>query len=373
MKLLHVIWHLGQGGAQTYLYNLLKVQVMDAELLPQLLVLSGRGPLSDQFEGIVDVSYLNMRSGLDILRATQIRSALVSANVELIHSHSNNLLFNATLQFMKVPVVWTEHGGVLRGRKRDFLIYRFLSRPISRFIAISQVMAKTMVEVRPSLRDRIDVVYNGIDAEAVAALPVSDGDELDARILKARFRVGIVGRLEYQKGVDHFIAAAVEMCNICDEVAFVIIGDGSLRTQLEKVSRDSGFSDKIFFLGYRADALRLVKMLDVFLFTSNYEPFGLVITEAMASGVPVVAMHARGAVPEIISDGYDGLIVIGERPRELASAVIRLLSDPRLKSEIVGNAAQTVRQRFSIEENASGVMRTYKKCFPLDQFRSLDR
>ena len=126
MKVLHVIWHLGQGGAQTYLFNLLKEQIMDNDLEPVILVLGARGTLSDQFENIFEVIYLEMRSGIDLVRAFRIVPAIKNSNVQMIHSHSNNIAFNVVLQFLGFPVVFTEHGGgLLGGRKRNHFIYRF--------------------------------------------------------------------------------------------------------------------------------------------------------------------------------------------------------------------------------------------------------
>lgn len=363
MRVLHVIWHLGQGGAQTYLYNLLKLQIADADLQPRLLVLGKRGALSEDFEELLEVSYLDMRGGLDLLRAIRIPAALKRSDEELVHSHSNNLAFNFALQFFHLPVVYTEHGGgLLGGRRRDLLIYRHLSRAISRYIAISQEMAKVMKAANPSLEDRIDVVYNGVNIDAIAAIPVYDSRDLDSRIANARYRVGIVGRLEYQKGIDLFIESAAYLCKKRDDVVFIVIGDGSLRLQLEKHALEKGIAGRVFFLGYRTDALSLLKRLDVFLFTSNYEPFGLVITESMAAEVPVVATNSHGAVLEIISNGGDGLLVNGRNPQQIADVVDRLLSDVKLRSDIIRNARETVRQRFTIQASASGVRAVYLKC-----------
>ena len=363
MKVLHVIWHLGQGGAQTYLLSLLKEQLVDADIEPLLLVLGVPGALSSEFEQKVEVSYLDMRGGLDLLRLFRIPKALRNIHADLIHSHSNNLAFNTATQFAGMPVVYTEHGGgLLGGRKRDRIVYTYLSRPFCRIIAISHEMSRVMSDANSSLKDRIEVVYNGVDIDDIESRSAPDGSGMDKYLLNAEYRVGIIGRLERQKGIDIFLKVAAELCKSRDDVVFLIIGDGSLRSELEQLAHRLGISGKTFFLGFRTDALSLLKTLDLFVFTSIYEPFGLVITEAMAAGVPVVAMHERGAVPEIITNGVDGLVVNGRNPQDIADRADQLLRNESLRLEIINSARDTIRRRFTIQNNALGVKSIYQHC-----------
>lgn len=367
MKVLHVIWHLGQGGAQTYLYNLLSLQVADPSLEPRLLVLGDEGELSGEFEELLEVSYLRMRSGLDIARAVRLPGFLGKSDHQLLHSHSNNLSLNLALQISNRPAVYTEHGGgLLGGRKRDLLIYRYLSRPIFRFIAISQEMARVMEAANASIRGRIAVVYNGVDIARIDAAPVGELETLEPRLPGSRFRVGVVGRLEYQKGIDLFIEVAACLSRARDDVEFVIVGDGSLRQDLEQLARGRNVADRLTFLGFRTDALSVLKTLDLFLFTSNYEPFGLVIVESMAAEVPVVAAACPGAVAEIISNNVNGLIVDSRDPAEIAEAVDCLLNDDARRRSFIIMARESVGRQFNIQANAEGVRAAYHQCLGED-------
>lgn len=301
-----MIWHLGQGGAQTYLYQLIQELMQTRKDYQQeVLVLFSPGPLSEQFhESGIPVQYAQMKSGLDIVAVFRVYRILRKSGADIIHSHSNNLLFNTLLNFLNRPVLYTEHGGGLLGkRKRDFLIYQYLYRPITKFIAISNEMARLMKAINPAISGRVVTIPNGVNLDAIESEKKVVESEWEQSVKSKRYYVGIIGRLVEQKGVDLFVEVAEKIAAQRDDVGFVIVGDGVLRNQLQSAVDEKQLNDSVFFTGYRSNGIAWLKRFDVFLFTSKFEPFGLVITEAMACGVPVVAAHRRGAVPEIIEDG----------------------------------------------------------------------
>ena len=356
MRILHIIWHLGQGGAQTYLLNLLKLQVADPDIQVELLVFEDRTELSEEFESLVAVNYLHIMNGRNPLDFFKIVSALKSSTYDLIHSHSNALLLNMALQFVGQPVVFTEHGGkLLGGRWVDQLAYKLFARRFNVIIAISNEMARLMRATVPSLADRVEVVYNGVDIERIQTARSCAVQDYWPNSEMQPFTIGVIGRLDDQKGIDLFIDTAKELCKRRSDAQFVIVGDGSLRAQLEQQARSLVDNNKLFFTGYRSDALSILKTMDVFLFTSKYEPFGLVITEAMVALVPVVAANIKGAVPELIDNGKTGLVVEGANIPELAESVDRLLDNERLRSEVKSKAFAAVSERFTMEANHVGV------------------
>jgi glycosyltransferase involved in cell wall biosynthesis len=115
-------------------------------------------------------------------------------------------------------------------------------------------------------------------------------------------------------------------------------------------------------LGFRVDAISILKRFDVFLFTSDYEPFGLVLVEAMAAGIPIVAFHQRGAVHEIIENCVDGFVVDEKSPDLLSERVNRVLGDVATSNMFIKNAREKTLRRFSIEENGRRVWELYSKC-----------
>ena len=247
-------------------------------------------------------------------------------------------------------------------RKRDKLIYWLFERPIRRFIAVSEEVGKVMATVNPRIQKKITVIHNGVKLDTIDSIARHCGNGLPDGLLRARFRIGILGRLTYQKGIDIFLDTASEITKNRNDVAFLIVGDGPLREALEQRAASLGIAACVFFLGLRTDAISLLKLFDVFLFTSKYEPFGLVLTEAMAAGVPIVALQLHGAVSEILQDSVNGSIVSTTDPVALASRVLRLLDDVQLRERFVTCARQQVEEKFTIEENARKVKEVYRQC-----------
>jgi len=262
---------------------------------------------------------------------------------------------------VEAPKVFTEHGGALTGGQwRQRLFYRVFAAHYDRYIAISQAMVPIMQNACAKIGDRIDVIHNGVNIAAIESAVDKGAVQVPQKVMTARYRVGVVGRLVHQKGIEVFLEVAAKINAGRQDVVYLVVGDGPLRRTLERKAVQLGLGERIYFLGYRRDAWGLLRWFDIFLFTSEYEPFGLVLAEAMAAGVPVVARHERGAVPEIITDGRDGIVVEGRDTQALAAAVLRLLGDEPLRSNIISSARSRVKKYFSSERNAAEVARMYK-------------
>lgn len=363
MKVVHVIWDLGLGGAQTYLVQLLHNLVTDEELELEVIVLARRDSVSDWHDRLnVPVSYFGMRSGLDWVRFISFSKKILIDRPDLIHSHCHNILFNILLNVLKIPVVYTEHGGgLLSGRLRDKWIYRYLYRPIQAFIAISETMAGVMKSTNPDIAELVVTVPNGVELGLIDSQSACQEWEWPEKVRGINKRVGIVGRLVEEKGIDLFLDVAAELLKYRENVAFIIIGDGPLKPLLEARAEDLGISEKVLFLGYRVDVVRWLKGLDVYLFTSKIEGFGMVLVEAMAAGVPVVAAHIKGAVPEIIENYVNGVFVEGGDPGELARNVCMLLDQPDLASSLAKKARSIVESRYTMSANAQSIAAIYKE------------
>lgn len=361
MKIVHVTWDLGQGGTQTYLVDLTRELRDRPGMECAVLVLSKRGPLSATIENAgIEVIHAGMETGKDLGGALRARRGLWSLNPDVIHLHSRTWAVRLAIAGIEAPAVYTEHGGGLMGGElKDRLAYRIFGTRVACFIAISKHMAGVMRELVPGGADKIRVIRNGVSIRAIAeadAIPLVD---VSRPFEEARHRIGFIGRLVRQKGVDNFIRTAKIVSERIPESVFPIIGAGPLAPALASLVTREGLGSKVLFLGYRPDALSVLKRLDVLLFTSEYEPFGLVLTEAMAAGVPIVAMDIKGAVSEILEDERTGLIVRGRDAQMAAKKVERLLGDKELRRRLVREATTQVRMRFSIQGNAASLSELY--------------
>jgi glycosyltransferase involved in cell wall biosynthesis len=257
--------------------------------------------------------------------------------------------------------IYHEHsGGLLAGQFIPRLIHKYLYSNYVRIIAISDLMRGVIGQVNQIAMNRTVTIHNGIDVDEIRKTEPASYSDLPSQWEKQKIAIGIVARLVEQKGVTTFLQVAGEISKIYPNAVFPIVGDGPLRGQLEAQSYKMNLSDAVMFLGYRVDAVRVMKRFDVLLFTSNEDGFGLVIPEAMAAHIPVVALQKRSAVAEIIDDGVDGIIVRNDTPEAIANAVVLLLENGELVNRIKDNALRKVESEFSMHVNARRVMDLYQ-------------
>jgi glycosyltransferase involved in cell wall biosynthesis len=198
-------------------------------------------------------------------------------------------------------------------------------------------------------RKKMRVIHTGIPLErwqpdrgrhdTRAALGFTDADIV----------VGTTSRLgEQRKGVAEFIDMAGLVARSYPRARFVIVGDGSLRPQLESRAAQRGLGDRITFTGWRSDVPELVAAMDVFVMSSLFEGGPTSVLEAMTMGKPVVATSV-GMVPEVIEHGRAGLVVPPGSAASLADAVSRLLADDAARGAMADAARAHALAEFSIE------------------------
>jgi glycosyltransferase involved in cell wall biosynthesis len=155
----------------------------------------------------------------------------------------------------------------------------------------------------------------------------------------------MVGRLADGKGFDVLLAAAESLRD--GDASVCLVGEGPLYDDLRAEIETRGLEDTVFLLGYRADVPRVLAASDVLVLPSYREGTPRVITEAMASGLPVVATNIAG-IPEQVSDGESGYLIPTGDPDALAARLAELLADPALR-ERMGRCGVRRAERFSVE------------------------
>lgn len=156
-----------------------------------------------------------------------------------------------------------------------------------------------------------------------------------------------VARFSEQKGHRLLIDAMPAILASCPQARFVWVGEGPLVAELRAIVRVRGLAPAVCFLGRRDDVPALLATADVLVQPSLFEGLPLVVLEAGAAGLPVVATPDIGAV-ELVQDGVTGLLVPHRDPAAVARALDRLLADPSLGHELGGNMRREVEQRWSV-------------------------
>jgi mannosyltransferase len=281
--------------------------------------------------------------------------------VDIIHAHVARdypLAAFASARAANIPYVLTRH--VLFPLKN---MQRLILRRASCVIAVSQAVAASLQAQKVFDSDKIITIPNGIDIERFAVTAKHGKSSLGNSKELTKLLVGMVGHLAPIKGQEDFIRAAAIVAEKRTDVDFVIAGEDKTRTREHRAAIQNlivqfGLKQRLELLGWVDDVRGLLGSLDLFVSPSRSEPFGLVIVEAMASGVPVVATMSEGA-REIIKDGVTGRLVPIADADALARVIEELLGDPGERQRLSVNAFNEV-HRYSLEQMVGATEEVYR-------------
>lgn len=260
-------------------------------------------------------------------------------------------------KLFRIPYIVSLHGGDVPGfMKEQLRIYHALTIG---FIRTLWKEAKAVVTISSGLKElalktdrkmKIDVIPNGVDA------PFFQMPEQEGVVSSNRpFRILTVGRLSPQKRVDILLDAFAEVKRQISSrpVQLWIVGDGPLRTKLEEQTKALGITPDVSFFGWQdqENLKNFYSKVDLFALSSAYEGMPLVILEAMAAGLPIVATQVPG-VDELVHPGENGTLVPILDPASMAKAILSLMRDePTLKR--MAQVSRSLSYRYHWKEIAS--------------------
>ncbi len=306
----------------------------------------------------VPVRFLGKGRGPDLRVVARLSRTLAELRPEVLHTHLHTLPYALPARLgaraPRCPVVHTLHN--LAARESEWhgrLVQRAAFRAGVEPVAIGEAVAAS-VEAVYGWRPR-HTIPNGIPVAAYRAPPGARGELRASLALPPDAPVFLtVGRLNPQKDhatlLDAFAAAA-------RGAWLLVAGEGELRAALERRARALGVADRVRFLGVRADVPRLLAAADAFVLASRWEGNPLVVMEAMAAGLPVVAT-AVGCVPDLVPADAGRLVPAGDAPA-LAAAMRALAADPSLRRALGERGRSVACARF----DTSTMARAYGELF----------
>jgi len=320
-----VVDSLEVGGAERHVVDLAVALVRQG--CEVTVACSITGGLSD----LLEEADVPVRPLLDKLAKRRVSVAFVRGlrrlvreeRFDLVHAHIYASASAAAIAVLGtgVPLVITEHTEALWQGRRERWASRRVYRRAEHIIAVSSAIRRRLIERDAAPPERITVIPNAV-IPARDAPPSTPPDGWRERPL-----VGVVARLQPEKGVAEFLKAAAHVSASFPEARFLVVGDGPLRDELLGLAEHLGVGKRVRFLGHRADARALIRLLDVLVVPSLTEGAPLIVLEAMAAGVPVIA-SAVGGIPDQIRHEKEGLLVPAGDPAALGDALLELLQDP---------------------------------------------
>ncbi len=209
--------------------------------------------------------------------------------------------------------------------------------------------------------DKINVVSNGINLTNFNGVE-RDYDFRRQYAMDNEKMILYVGRLVYEKGIQHLISAMPKILNGYNDAKLVIAGKGGMLDDLRAQANAMGIGHKVCFAGYlnSKQVQKIYKCADIAVFPSTYEPFGIVALEAMLAGVPTVVSDV-GGLNEIVEHGVDGMKSYAGNPNSIADSVLNLLFDKQLASNVAKKAKQKVKEEFNWTKIAQDTHYVYEK------------
>ena len=230
----------------------------------------------------------------------------------------------------------------LEGEKHKEFVRFYRKRVFGLADAVIAVSKGVELEVRHIYKTtHVQTVYNCIDIENVIERSKMRND-VPHKYLRGHLPVVVaVGRMHRQKGYSYLLEA-LRIVNETTEARLIIVGDGNLKEQLLRRAESLGIGEKIAMVG-ETEPYAYMRHGDIFVLSSLYEGFGIVLVEAMSLGMPVISTDCDHGPREIIENGKNGLLVPVADPPKMASEIIRLIRDEKLRRSLGAEAEKRSR------------------------------
>lgn len=301
-----------------------------------------------------------------------LRSAVEAFDPDIVHSHHPFLIGSTALRLARqysLPIVFTHH--TMYERYTHYVpgdsetLKRFVVNLSTRYANLSDRVFAPSESIASVLRRRkvvvpIDVVPTGVSLEVM-----SRGDGAGFRavmgIPKDAFVLGHVGRLAPEKNLEFLTDAVVAFLKENPRACFLLVGWGPSETPLRRAFQDAGLADRLFETGVLSHPIlaSAYQAMDLFAFASTSETQGMVLTEANAAGVPVVALDAPG-VREVVVDGVNGRLLEDQSVAAFSSAFRWLAEMTPARRRNLRRATKRAAGRVSLEVTAAKALSIYE-------------
>jgi len=360
IRILHIIPNFGPGGAERLVVDLMEntdkecFEVAAISLYPQ----SGTIFEREIQEKKLMVYYLNKHRGLDLRIILQLYYIFKTFKPHVVHTHLYVLRYALLpMLFCRVPVrVHTVHNVAQKEVDKVGKLVHWIAFRLGRVIpvSISQEVANT-VKALYGKNIYTPVIYNGIST--MRFIP-----KVERKNIKEEEDVVLlhIGRFAPQKNHLLLIEAFAQVVKEFPTMRLWLVGDGSLRPEIERVVKEKGLEEKVLLLGIRDDVPKLLEDSDIFALPSDWEGVPLTILEAMAAGKPVIAT-AVGGVPELIEDGVTGILVPPRNHEALTKGILCLAKDSALRKRMGEAGQKRALGKFDISKTAREYEDLYSK------------
>jgi glycosyltransferase involved in cell wall biosynthesis len=335
-KVTHLITTIERGGAEKQLLTLASEQVQSG-LNVVVLYLKGKPDLRNEFEA-AGVGVNNLLVEKSFLKQIFLLSKYLRKNRAPVHAHLPQSELLTAIVVRNKYFVFSRHNAepFLPGGPRIIsnLLSKFVCKRASQGIAISNAVKSYLIKRGEiPLSYTIDVVYYGFQKDTSTNAAGSGLITNTMTGQSSNYKIGTIGRLVPQKDYPTLLSAFSNVLKSLPETQLYIVGEGYLQKDLIELSKSLGIKDKVHWLGKTGHIKEFLSKIDLFILSSKYEGFGLVLLEAMVAKKPIIAAN-NSAIPEVLGKSYEGLFSTGD-VKVLAQQIKTAIIDKNFSEKLV--------------------------------------
>ena len=357
---------LNYGGLQRLVVDISK-NLDKTKYQVSVCALREAGDLEDELrkEDIKVIKLSPANNGVDYLSFWKLFKIFKEERPDIIHTHNTQPFVEGGIAAIlaKIPVhVHTDHGRQFPDKRRYMFAEWVFSHFANQMVAVSENLKEDISKYEGIRPDKIKVILNGID-----------GNKYNNKIDKNKKRrelgidnkyniiLGFVGRLSPEKGLIYLIRAMDALVKEFSNLLLLIAGEGALLEELKMETIALGIEQNIRFLGPRSDINEILGILDIFVLPSLREGLPLVLLEAAAASLPIVATDVGGN-KQVVKHGTNGLLVKHGDATSLYYAIKELIMNEGMRNEFGCNSYDLFINNFTIEKMMKKYENIYQSC-----------
>lgn len=358
IRILHVAQ--AAGGVDRYIQMLMKY--LDSDKFENVFICSYDFKPDDYKNLVIAIEQVDMHrriSFADFKVIFCIRKLIRRYKPDIVYAHSSKA--GAVTRIADIGIkntcIYNSHGWAfnmrcsLKKQKLYTLIEKIAAPFCKKIICISNAEKESALTKRICTEKKLQVILNGIDIEGYESIPHDEYTRHVLNIPDDAYIVGMVGRISPQKAPDVFIKAAKRIKRDIPTAYFIIVGSGEQEGDVKGYAEKNGLADSLLITGWVDNPMSYVELFDIALLLSRWEGFGLVLPEYMLAKKPIVA-SCVDAIPNIIEDRENGLLVDVDDVEGTYKAVMELYENEKLRTQIIEKGYVDVHSRFNMKRVA---------------------
>lgn len=366
IKVMFLVGSLGTGGAERFVANA-AINLDKSQF--EVLVALYRDDRQYAIPKDVKVKILGKYKPIDNLKAAwRFKKWIDSEKPDVVLSAWSvpNIFTAETLRWTKHKPKWVARIANDPTKQELGLYGRWAAmsyRKADKIICVANGLKDTFVEKYPFCADKTDVLLNAVDAETIknkANEHVVLEPKIQAAIDTNRQIIMAVGRLEPQKRFDLLIEAHSRL-DSSSRPLLVIMGEGSLRGELENQIKEKQTTEDVLLPGFVENPHARLKHATVFVLCSDYEGMSNALLEAQALGLPTIATDCPFGSSEIINNEFNGLLILKNDIEILLRSLIKILNDKQMVRQFKANSQEVILDRFTPQSHIRSLNELLKK------------